>query len=123
MASAARVVEGQNIREITKKQVNLKPVQPSQKTKVDSRVKTPHILLITGLLVLVGTQLVMSKTSLNDLHYEIERLQVQTNQLKGENDAHYQHLSELSQMNRLKEIVNIEGLTLDNSRVYKLGQE
>lgn len=86
-----------------------------------SRVKAWHVLVLTVMIAFVGTQLVMMETALNGLHYEIERTRYDINMLRGENDAHYQHLSELSRIDRLKEILaSVEGLELDNSRVYRL---
>lgn len=86
-----------------------------------SRVKVSHVLILTGMLLFVGAQLVMMETALNGLHYDIERTKYEVDLLRGENDAHYQHLSELSQIDRLKQILStVEGLELDNSRVYRL---
>lgn len=86
-----------------------------------SRVNGWHVMILALLFLGVGTQLVMMETALNGLHYEIERTKYEVALLRGENDAHYQHLSELSQIDRLKGVLaGVEGLELDNSRVYRL---
>lgn len=96
---------------------DIEQVQVVQK----SRVKTWHVLFLTVMFAIVGAQLVMMETALNGLHYDIERTKYEVDLLRGENDAHYQHLSELSQTDRLKQILStVEGLELDNSRVYRL---
>lgn len=86
-----------------------------------SRVKTWHVLFLTVMILFVGAQLVMMETALNGLHYEIEKTKYEVDLLRGENDAHYQHLSELSQIDRLKQILStVEGLELDSSRIFRL---
>lgn len=101
-----------------------KPVLVSNsQVKLRTRVKGSHLFLIAFLSLMVAAQLIVVRAKITDLHYQIQVLNYQTDQVINERDAHYQHQAELSKLSRLKEVVTAQGAILDSSKVFRLPEQ
>ena len=101
-----------------------KPVlMPSSRVKLRTRVKGSHLFIIAFLSLMVAAQLITIRAKVTDLHYQIQVLNYQTQQVENERDAHYQHQAELSKLSRLKEVVTAQGANLDSSKVFRLPEQ
>lgn len=109
--------------EVQKPSVVASPyIVPRPQKQRQSRVKNVHFVVIASAILFVLTQFLMTRAQIVNLHYQIEDLNYQNDRILAERDAHYQHQAELSQLSRLKTLVQDEGLVLDGHRVIQLSE-
>lgn len=79
-----------------------------------------HLFVISTLSLALVYQVVLSRSKLIDLHYQIETIEYQIGKIETEKNAYYQHQAELTKLSRLKESISSEEAKLEGDRIYRL---
>lgn len=98
--------------------INKQPAQAVPKNRL--KVQAGHLLVISGIALTLVYEVVISRAQLVDLHYQIEKVEYEVEQIKTERNAYYQHQAELTKLSRLKDAIQSEQAELEGSRIYRL---
>lgn len=102
----------------TQASITKQPAKSVPKNRL--KVQTGHLLVISGIALTLVYEIVISRAQLVDLHYQIEKIEYEVDQLRTEKNAYYQHQAELTKLSRLKEAIQSEEVELEGSRIYRL---
>ena len=91
-----------------------------RRSKPRQQRKVWHIVIISGFTLGLVCELIMTRSQIVNLHYQIEAIEYQSGKIETEKNAYYQHQAELTKLSRLKEAISEETATMESSRVFRL---